>query len=257
MRKSLIALICLLCATNFIYAQDKIDTLYYTKEWKYAPNRAFADFYRIAYYPADSLQTKQFRDYYISGELQSSGNFIKIDSLDDANTIFEGECINYFKNGRPEFVRNYQQGVLNGAFCLYKEDGLIKQSGKYFNGELSGLYTEFLDNGAYLQVEYVEGKPLYDYYVVGDTKGNLTKFHLADNTPIWETPSITERKFDYKDGTPWQFFNKNGLIIALTNTIVKDYGKWHRIDIVISNNTIIPIEFDPVVNISASSTDIR
>lgn len=257
MRKSLLTLICLLCVINCIYAQDKIDTLYYTKEWKYAPNRAFADFYRIAYYPADSLQTKQFRDYYVSGELQSSGNFIKIDSLDDANTIFEGECINYFKNGRPEFVRNYQQGVLNGAFCLYKEDGLIKQSGKYFNGELSGLYTEFLDNGAYLQVEYAEGKPLYDYYVVGDTEGNLTKFHLADNTPIWETPSITERKSDYKDGTPWQFFNKNGLIIALTNTIVKDYGKWHRIDIVISNNTIIPIEFDPVVNISASSTDVE
>ncbi len=257
MRKSLLTLICLLCVINCIYAQDKIDTLYYTKEWKYAPNRAFADFYRIAYYPADSLQTKQFRDYYVSGELQSSGNFIKIDSLDDANTIFEGECINYFKNGRPEFVRNYQQGVLNGAFCLYKEDGLIKQSGTYFNGELSGLYTEFLDNGAYLQVEYAEGKPLYDYYVVGDTEGNLTKFHLADNTPIWETPSITERKSDYKDGTPWQFFNKNGLIIALTNTIVKDYGKWHRIDIVISNNTIIPIEFDPVVNISASSTDVE
>lgn len=257
MRKFLIALIFLLCAINFIYAQDKVDTLYYTKEWKYAPNRAFADFYRIAYYPADSLQTKQFRDYYISGELQSSGNFIKIDSLDDANTIFDGECINYFKNGRLEFVRNYQQGVLNGAFCLYKEDGLIKQSGKYFNGELSGLYTEFLDNGAYLQVEYADGKPLYDYYVVGDTEGNLTKFHLADNTPIWETPSITERKSDYKDGTPWQFFNKNGLIIALTNTIVKDYGKWHRIDIVISNNTIIPIEFDPVVNISASSTDVE
>ncbi|MBO7262969.1 MAG: membrane-binding protein [Alistipes sp.] len=257
MRKSLLTLICLLCVINCIYAQDKIDTLYYTKEWKYAPNRAFADFYRIAYYPADSLQTKQFRDYYVSGELQSSGNFIKIDSLDDANTIFEGECINYFKNGRPEFVINYQQGVLNGAFCLYKEDGLIKQSGKYFNGELSGLYTEFLDNGAYLQVEYAEGKPLYDYYVVGDTEGNLTKFHLADNTPIWETPSITERKSDYKDGTPWQFFNKNGLIIALTNTIVKDYGKWHRIDIVISNNTIIPIEFDPVVNISASSTDVE
>lgn len=256
MKKPLL-IACLMCIMNIALAQDKIDTLYYTKEWKYAPNKTFADFYRIAYYPADSLQTKLFRDYYMSGELQSSGNFIKIDSLDDANTIFDGECINYFTNGKPEFIRNYQQGLLNGDFCVYKEDGLIKQTGKYSNGELSGLYTEFLDNGMYIQREYLNGKPMHNYYVAGDSSGNLTKFHIADNTPMWESPLISERKSDYKDGTPWQFYNKNGVIIALTNTIVKDYGKWHRIDIVISNNTIIPIEFDPVMNISASSTDIE
>lgn len=257
MKKTILLIVCLVCIMSATIAQDRIDTLYYTKEWKYAPNKAFADFYRVAYYPADSLQTKQFRDYYISGELQSSGNFIKINSLDDANTIFNGECINYFKNGKPEVARNYQQGLLNGNFCIYKEDGLIKQTGKYCNGELDGIYTEFLDNGAYIQIEYLNGKPIHNYYVVGDSNGNLTKFNIANNTPMWESPLVSERKSDYQDGTPWQFYNKNGVIIALTNTIVKDYGRWHRIDIVISNNTIIPIEFDPVINISASSTDIE
>lgn len=246
-----------MCVMNFALAQDRIDTLYYTKEWKYAPNKAFADFYRVVYYPTNSLQSKQFRDYYISGELQSSGSFIKIDTLDDANTIFDGECINYFKNGKPEFARNYQRGILSGDFCVYREDGLIKQTGKYCNGELSGLYTEFLDNGTYVQIEYVNGNPIHDYYVVGDSSSNLSKFYIADNTPVWENPMISERKTDYQDGTPWQFYDKNGVIIALTNTIVKDYGRWHRIDIVITNNTIIPIEFDPVINISASSTDIE
>ena len=257
MKKTVLLITCLMCVMNITLAQDRIDTLYYTKEWKYAPNKTFADFYRVAYYPADSLQTKQFRDYYISGELQSSGNFIKIDSLDDAKTIFDGECINYFKNGKTELVRNYRQGLLNGDFCVYKENGLIKQTGKYCNGELAGLYTEFLDNGAHVQIEYVNGKPIYDYYVVGDSSGNLTKFNIANNTPVWESPLVSERNTDYQDGTPWQFYNKNGVIIALTNTIVKDYGRWHRIDIVISNNSIIPIEFDPVINISASSTDIE
>lgn len=246
-----------MCVMNFALAQDRIDTLYYTKEWKYAPNKAFAGFYRVVYYPTNSLQSKQFRDYYISGELQSSGSFIKIDTLDDANTIFDGECINYFKNGKPEFARNYQRGILSGDFCVYREDGLIKQTGKYCNGELSGLYTEFLDNGTYVQIEYVNGNPIHDYYVVGDSSSNLSKFYIADNTPVWENPMISERKTDYQDGTPWQFYDKNGVIIALTNTIVKDYGRWHRIDIVITNNTIIPIEFDPVINISASSTDIE
>lgn len=255
MKKSILLIFCLVCVANIAFTQGRIDTLYYTKEWKYAPNKLFADFYRIAYYPVDSLQTKHFRDYYISGELQSSGNFIKIDSLNDASSLFDGECTNYFKNGKPEVIRNYLHGILHGDFCVYREDGLIKQNGRYYNGELSGLYTEFLDNGSYIQTEYLSGKPIYDYYVVGDLDGNLTKFRITDNTPIWESPAITERQSDYKDGTPWQFYNKNGVIITLTNTTVKDYGKWHRIDIVISNNTIIPIEFDPMVNISASSTD--
>lgn len=249
----LIFLICALCVT----AQNQIDTLYYTKEWKYAPHRAFADFYRIACYPAESLQPKQFRDYYISGELHSCGSFIKIDSINDANTIFEGVRITYFKNGNTETVKNYTQGVLNGTFYIYNDDGLIKQSGQYINGELSGLYTEFLDNGTYTQTEYIGGIPVNDYYVIGDSDGNLTKFHLADNTPVWESPSVTERMSDYKDGIPWQFYNKNGIMIALTHTAIKDYGKWHRIDVVISNNTIIPIEFDPVVNISANSIDLK
>ena len=146
---------------------------------------------------------------------------------------------------------------MNGDFCVYKEDGLIKQTGKYCNGELAGLYTEFLDNGAHIQIEYVNGNPIHDYYVVGDSSGNLTKFNIANNTPMWESPLVSERKSDYQDGTPWQFYNKNGVIIALTNTTIKDYGRWHRIDVVSSNNTIIPIEFVPVVNISASSTDIE
>lgn len=255
MKKSLLLLICCLCFSNSLIAQGTIDTLYYSKEWKYAPNKAFADFYRVAYYPSDSLQTKQFRDYYVSGELQSSGSFIKIDSLDDANTIFDGECINYFKNGQPEFVRNYEEGVLNGEFCEYNEEGVIKRKGNYHEGQLSGLYTEFLEDGAFLQIEYTNNQPVYDYYIIGDYEGNLSKFSLSDNAPIWETPSIEECNNEYEDGILWQYYNKNGVVIALTNTIVKDYGKWHRIDIVISNNTIMPIEFDPETDITSYSID--
>jgi len=238
-----------------VYAQGKVDTLYYTKDWKHAPNKAFANFYRIAYYPSDSLEVKQYRDYYITGELQSAGNFINIDALDDANTTFDGECINYYQNGKQSSVRNYKQGLLDGKFCIYKDNGLIETSGTYYKGQLSGIYTSFLDDGTFIQIEYLNGKPIFDHYVKGDKGGNLTKFRISDNTPIWETPTISERKTEYKDGTPWQFYYKNGIMLALTNTTVKDYGKWHRIDIIVTNNTIIPIEFNPVANIKACSTD--
>lgn len=49
--------------------QDRLDTLYYNKSWKVTPNKAFANYYRLALYPADSTAAKEFRTYYMSGEL--------------------------------------------------------------------------------------------------------------------------------------------------------------------------------------------
>ena len=242
-------------AVGIMYAQGKIDTLYYNSDCKYAPNKNFASFYRVAYYPTDTLVMKQYIDYYTTGEIRGSGNFIKLDATDDAKSIFDGKCIVYFKNGKQSVVSNYKNGVLDGDIFVYQENGLIKTKGAFCNGQQSGIWTEFYDDNTFFQAEYTNGNPTFDYYIKGDANGNLTKFRISDNTPIWETPAISERSLEYKDGTQWQIFNKNGMMIALTDTTVNDYGKWHRIDIVISNNTIIPIEFNPVENITANSKD--
>ena len=257
MKKLLLLTLLLFGIIKGVSAQGRIDTLYYTNDWKQAPDKAFASFYRVAYYPADSLAIKQYRDYYVSGELQSMGKFVRIDATDDANTIFDGECVNYFKNGKPSEIRNYKNGDLNGLYSVYFEDGSVKASGTFFNGSLCGLYTEFSNNGEFAQMEYVDGKPKYDYYIKGDSRGNLMKFRIADNAPVWESPSVSERKVEYQDGTPWQVYNKNGLIIALTNSTINDYGKWHRLDIIISNNTITPIVINPVENITARSINSK
>lgn len=254
MKKILLLLFSLIYSVSVFAQQDRIDTLFYTKDWKYAPNKAFADYYRIAYYPADSMKLKQYRDYYISGELQSSGNFITIDSMDDANTIFDGECVIYYKSGSPETSLMYNNGVLNGPFCVYSEDGRVKAKGENLNGKLSGVYTEY-EGDVYMQIVYSEGVPINDYYIIGDSTGKITKFHISDNTPVWETASYEERDTYYADGIPWQYYNKNGVLIAVTHSVTRDYGKWHRIDIVVSNNSVMPIEFDPVVNIYAHSTN--
>ena len=255
MKKFSLLLFALLVVVCSVSAQGKIDTLYYNKDWKFAPNRDFATYYRVAYYPADSLTPKPFRDYYITGEMQASGNFIKIDATDDSNSIFDGECVSYFANGKVSYERTYKDGLLDGKFCKYDKDGLITTVGKYCNGKLSGLHTSFLDNGMFIQVEYMDGEPIFDYYIKGDLRGNVAKFRLLDHTPIWESPTVDERILEYKDGKPWQIYHKNGITIAISNTTVNDYGKWHRIDIVFSNNSIMPINFDPVTNISAKSTD--
>ena len=249
----------LLLISNLIaicsFGQERIDTIYYDKDWKGVSNSSFADYYRIAIYPANDNYKKQCRDYFISGEIQGSGGFISIDKFDDSKSIWDGECVTYFKNGKIATKVTWRNSKPNGEFWNYSEDGLIKNKGQLVNGELSGLYTEFLENGGFLQAEYINGKPKYDYYVMSNQNGQIVKIKYADNKPLWEKPSVSERKTLYQDGTPWQYYIKNGITIYQTNTTTKDYGKWHRIDLLISNNSMVPIEFDPEKDITAYSVN--
>jgi antitoxin component YwqK of YwqJK toxin-antitoxin module len=238
-----------------MFAQERVDTIYYDKDWKGVSNRVFADFYRIAIYPANNNYKKLFRDYYISGELQASGVFVSIDKLDDSKSIFDGETITYFKSGKVHYKNHYWNGKRHGEQCEYSEDGLVVKKGNFSNGKLSGLYTEFLENGAFIQEEYISGEPKYDYYVMSNQSGQIVKIKYSDNKPLWESPSVSEQKTEYHDGVLWQYYIKNGLTIAQTNTTVKDYGKWHKIDLIITNNSMLPIEFDPETDITAYSVD--
>lgn len=237
------------------YAQEKIDTLYYNRSGQIAQNAVFADYYRIALYPADSIRHKEFKDFYNSGELRKEGYFLSIDSLDDSKTVFDGEICSYFRNGNISEKSHYLNGQLHGEYICYKDDGKLKTHAFYQAGELSGIYKTFNEDGSCQIVEYDTGKPIHDYYLLSDNNGNTQKFRIADDMPVWESPAIAERFVDYRDGTPWEVYFKNGITIALTHSIVKDYGKWHRIDLIISNNSTTPIEFTPELNIAAYSAD--
>ena len=81
--------------------------------------------------------------------------------------------------------------------------------------------------------------------MLSNKDGYCSKISSVDNKPIWETPSLYEKKTDYKDGVAWPYYTANGILVAMTNTKVKDYGKWFQISLVIANHSIVPIDFDP------------
>jgi antitoxin component YwqK of YwqJK toxin-antitoxin module len=265
-KNHLLIVILLLCGNSMIaqdkvdtvIVQDKVDTIYYNKDGKGVSHPAFADFYRLALYPTDENQKKPFRDYFISGELQTTGNFISIDKVDDKKSVFDEECISYFRNGKVALKRTFQNGKLNGEFCEYFEDGLIKEKCFFVDDELSGLYTVFSEDNSFMQAEYINGNPKYEYYLIGNKNGITAKINFSDNKPLWESPSAKEQEIEYRDGITWQYYVKNGLTIAQRTSKrngFNDYGRFHKVDIVIANNSMFEIEFDPEKDIIAFSSN--
>lgn len=229
---------------NTAKAEDRIDTTYYDKDWKVINNKQFADYYRYSLIPENSNSKRIFRSYYITGELESVGGFISLSDTNDSLSVFEGEITGYFRNGKMSYKRIYSHGKANGVFIDYSEDELIKCHGTLLDGELNGLYTEFYRDGGFMQIEYLNGRPKYDYYLMSNVEGYMLRYSVFDDSPIWEQPMIDERKTDYRDGKQWQFYNKNGLMVAISNTPIKDYGSWHKVDILITNNSKEILEFD-------------
>lgn len=198
----------------FSHAQsNQLDTIYYDKNWIGVSHPAFAAYYRVvnandtAY--SRRLLTKRYRDYYITGELQSEGEYISINRSVDSLSVFNGEWTNYYKSGKVEQKGYRRRGVEEGEYTAYYENGLVKLHAIMKNGKPNGLLTQFNEQGDMCsQMEMLNGEPRYDYYVLSNKDGFSCKMRISDNTPIWESPSLSEKKVDYRDGAAWPYYKK-------------------------------------------------
>lgn len=237
------------------YSQECLDTLYFNRDGKVVGSRLFAEYTRIALMPSDSAGYIRFRDYYATGELRREGTMLHIDTLDESRSVYDGWSIAYHKNGKVAEKVNYINGRRHGEYCRYDDRGNVKEFSTYVFGDLSGVRKRFNDDGSCRVDEYENGIPLNNYYILVDGHGNSLKFRTDNDMQIWESPLVSERSVEYRDGTPWEVYFKNGLTLALSDAVVRDYGKWHRLDIVITNNSYTPIEFVPEVDVRAYSAD--
>lgn len=232
-------------AANKEELQDRIDTIYYNKNWKVTKNKAFASYYRLALYPADKAATKEFKTYYISGELQGDGNFITLDKTDDSKSKLCDQVTTYFKNGDIEEQKNYTDGKLNGEYISYYSNKNVKEHYTMANGQKDGIHASFTEDGRVCTLTpYKSGVP-EGFYVVVDADGNYSKYSLSDKKPILEAPSTEEIETEYKNGVAWPYYNKNGLIVGASNSMVDNIGDYREIGIFIVNKSMINVDIDP------------
>lgn len=221
----------ILTAVSPLYAQEKLDTLYYDRNGYGVSHKEFADYYRITLYSDRGVN--KYRDFHMNGQVMSSGEFLSIDKNDDRNSRFVGTIVIYSVDGEVSAIRNYKDGLLDG------------------------ISEEYLTDGTMIQEHFKAGKPDNDYYVKSDKEGNVVKIRYSDNSIIWESPEPSEMATDYHEGLKWDYYSKNGVTVALNTTQITDYGKYHVLNITISNNSLVPIDFEPSCNITASSVNFK
>lgn len=225
--------------------KDRIDTIYYDRNWKVINSRTFASYCRFALYPIDSLLPRYFKTYYSSGELQGEGTFISLDERDDSQSLLEGEIVSYFKNGKIQERVFYSSGLQNGEHTAYYENGNIKEHCTLTDGKKNGILSSFTEDGKVCRLNvYKEDTPA-DFYVITDMDGNYSKYDTESNQVISETPELGEIQTEYKNGVAWPYYNKNGLIVGVSTLMAKDIGKYREIGIFIVNKSMINVELDP------------
>mgnify|MGYP003292347435 CR=1 FL=1 len=135
-----------------------IDTIYYDKDWKNAGHKSFATFYRITLEHGRLDIPNRYRDFLINGTLYAEGEYITNDSLNANNTIYNGTCFIYHKNGNISSKTEYTNNGKNKVISIFNESGIILKKERYEDGTLSGHCIYFNDDGTLRQeLEYTNG----------------------------------------------------------------------------------------------------
>lgn len=229
------------------YAQtEKLDTIYYDKDW-HGCSSIFATYYRVITIPTASNPVKRMRDYFITGELQGEANYISIDRNDDTNTIFDGEVISYYKNGKIGQKVKWMDSHPSGDSFTYYENGNVKSHGHYNDsGQLDGELYQFDENGNLTStVGFNNGIP-NSYLTAYNKMGKMGHYDINTLKLIAEPVTLSSLKTKIVKGEKLYYYDdKNGLYLGVSICAVKHYGKYYRIGISIFNNTNEDILFDP------------
>ncbi len=227
--------------------EDRVDTIYYNKNWKVTRNKAFASFYRLALYPVDTSAPKEFKTYYITGELQGEGEFEYIDKADDTKSVFVGTVTTYYQSGAVYTAGTYVSGKLEGEWTEFFPDGKICEHCVMNDGRRNGLCVSFTEDGTVCTVTSYKNGETGDYYAIIDVNGNYSKYSVADKTLLLETPEPDEIKTEYRNGIAWPYYNKNGIIVGVSNSMTDYIGDYREIGIFIVNKSMTNIDIDPAM----------
>lgn len=127
------------------------------------------------------------------------------------NNKLEGVEKIYFPSGQIDGELNYKDGIHDGTFKYYYEDGTLKQQGNYVQGNIEGILNSYYPTGALKEeVTHVDGltQGIFKEYNENGTiktEGEYTSKSGQENLEtgllkIYDENGVLERKMICKEG---------------------------------------------------------
>jgi antitoxin component YwqK of YwqJK toxin-antitoxin module len=133
--------------------------------------------------------------------------------------VKDGPWVEYWENGRLKRKGDYTDGDLDGPWVYYHDNGQLWTKGDLKDGELDGPWVEYHENGQlWSERDWKDGKidgPWVEYYDNGQlrSEGDYKDGEKDGPWVYYHELGQLWRKGDYKDGEregPWVVFNKDG-----------------------------------------------
>jgi len=246
MRRLLFFVLGLATFSSFALPKEVLDTIYYDSNWK-GCSKTFATYYRIMTVPTNENPRKQFRDFYITGEIAGEGNYISIDSDDNNESIFDGEIVYFYKSGQIKHQSKWINSHKVGDSYDFFENGNVKYHYCYNDGgRIDGNHSEFDNSGNLIKlVKYNNGMQEADFTSYNQF-GAMGRYNTKTFEFSPETVSISDMKTKVIKGEKYFYFDdKNGLYLSVVVESVKHYGKYYKVYVFLFNNSNTSFLFDP------------
>lgn len=210
--KFLLAIILFVAIPSFAQKNIIIDSIYYDSKWRGVPDKALASYMRVIFTPKDTTSKKEFKDYYITGELQGKGKFIYIDKYNDENSIFEGECISYYKSGKIHEKLFFSNGKMNGISTIYDENEKIISELIMRNDSIVGGWEYSKNNKDYTPTHICGQKFGNSYKQVEDgLKNRFGEKSTLSNNNIIKYYDVMVGGFHFNSASFYFQYNKSGM----------------------------------------------
>ncbi|MBJ7427833.1 MAG: TonB family protein [Bacteroidia bacterium] len=164
------------CLPTLVFAQQKLDTIFYDEYWRETSIRDSVHFYRI---PTKLENNFKVEDYYVSNKIQMIGYVVSLHQ--DSKT---GHFQYFHENGNLSSEGNFEFNEREGTWKFYYENGKIWYQTFYFNGLMNGELKSFYRSGE------LKRKAKFKNNVMVSEKCYDSKIDNSDFMPIITYPSF-------------------------------------------------------------------
>lgn len=120
------------------------------ERYKYIQYRDNGSIKEIGFLNKTSPELNMKSEYYQNGNIKSTtivfGNFYTTDTLlGESHEVIrlDSHIIEYYENGKIQKEFSIINGELNGEYCEYDDQGVLKSKGFYYNGQKKGIYYHY------------------------------------------------------------------------------------------------------------------